>query len=174
MNKKWICLLLLIVLVFTLPACKGSTSNAPGIAPDASSSSSSSEENQPAQPVPEVTRTTAPIPDGWKVSTDASGKCQVAAPPEWQLGVDFFLEAEKTDLGPIENAPGEFPPSGLALWEVGEGTPMPEGHYFQVRTSRVIGEQVCSVWRIKADTDFTDGEKSQMEQVGTTLQMVRP
>jgi hypothetical protein len=51
---------------------------------------------------------------------------------------------------------------------------MPEGHYFQVRTSRVIGEQVCSVWRIKADTDFTDGEKSQMEQVGTTLQMVRP
>jgi hypothetical protein len=123
--------------------------------------------------MPEVTRTTAPIPEGWKESKDASSKCQVAAPPEWKLGVDFYLEAEKSDPGPIENAPGDFPPSGLALW-AGEGTPAPAGHYFQVRSSRVIGEQVCSVWRVKADTDFTAEEKSQMEQVGTTLQMVRP
>jgi hypothetical protein len=29
------------------------------------------------------------------------------------------------------------------------------------------------VWRIKADEDFTDDEKSEMEQVGATLQEVQ-
>jgi hypothetical protein len=29
------------------------------------------------------------------------------------------------------------------------------------------------VWRIKADEDFTDAEKSEMEQVGATLQEVK-
>jgi hypothetical protein len=176
MNKKWTFVLILILLVFTTLACSLTGSSPQGNAPAATSASSGSGENQPAQPIPTepiVTRTPAPIPDGWKASQDASGKCQVSAPPEWKLGVDFFLEAEKSDPGPIENAPGEYPPSGLALW-AGEGTPMPVGHLFQVRSSRVIGEQVCSVWRIKKDVDFTAEEKSQMEQVGATLQMVRP
>jgi hypothetical protein len=117
--------------------------------------------------------TQAPIPEGWKLSTDSTGTCQVAAPPEWELGSDFFLAVEEPDPGPFEDMPGQYPPSGLALWGAGEGTPLPEGHYFQIRTSRVIDGQVCSVWRIKADTDFTDDEKSEMEQVGATLQEVQ-
>jgi|WetSurMetagenome_2_1015567.scaffolds.fasta_scaffold21297_4 hypothetical protein len=174
LNKRSTLVLVFILLVFTSLACSLTGSPPQGNAPAATSASSSSGENQSAQPIPTeplITRTPVPIPDGWKVSTDASGKCQVAAPPDWKLGVDFYLEAEKSDPGPIENAPGEFPPSGLALW-AGEGTPMPVGHLFQVRTSRVIGEQVCSVWRVKKDADFTAEEKSQMEQVGATLQKV--
>ncbi len=170
LNKRSTLVFVLFLLIFTSLACSLTGSLPQGNAPAATSPSTGSEENQPAQI---VTSTAAPIPEDWKVSTDASGACQVAAPPEWKLGVDFFLEAEKTDPGPIEKAPGEFPPSGLALW-AGESTPIPEGHYFQVRTSRVIGEQVCSVWRVKKDTNFNAEEKSQMEQVSTTLQMVRP
>jgi hypothetical protein len=51
-------------------------------------------------------------------------------------------------------------------------TQLPEGHNFQLRTSLVFSEKVCSVWRIKADTDFTDEEKRFMEQLGGTLQAV--
>ena len=83
--------------------------------------------------------------------------------------VDFFLAAEEPDPGPFEDMPGQYPPSGLALWVTDDTTQLPEGHYFQIRTSRVGNEQVCSVWRIKADVDFTDAEKSEMEQVGATL-----
>jgi hypothetical protein len=119
---------------------------------------------------PQFTPTQAPIPEGWKLSKDASGTCQVATPTEWQLGSDFFLAVENADPGPFEEAPGQFPPMGLALWGGDESTPLPEGKHFQLRTSLVIGDQVCSVWRIKAEADFTDAEKSEMEQVGATLQ----
>ncbi len=119
------------------------------------------------------TPTQVPIPDGWKLSKDSTGMCQVATPPEWQLGTDFFLAAEKAEPGPFADAQGSYPPSGLALWGIGTGTPAPEGTRFQIRTSRVNDGQVCSVWRVKADTDFTDEEKSQMEQVGATLQQVQ-
>ncbi len=94
----------------------------------------------------------------------------MATPPDWKLGRDFFLKAENIDPGPFEDKPGRFPPMGLALWEGDEGTPVPEGHLFQIRTSRVLTEKVCSVWRIKAEVDFTDDEKSEMQQVGATLQ----
>ena len=114
-----------------------------------------------------------PIPDGWKLSKDSTGTCQVAAPPDWQLGTDYFLAVEKAEPGPFASAPGSFPPSDLALWGTGTGTPVPEGTRYQIRTSRVNDGQVCSVWRIKAETDFTDDEKSQMEQVGATLQQVQ-
>ena len=60
----------------------------------------------------------------------------------------------------------------LALWGSGTGTPAPEGKWFQIRTSRVNDGKVCSVWRIKESTDFTDDEKSEMERVGATLQEV--
>jgi hypothetical protein len=116
--------------------------------------------------------TPAPIPERWKVTQDATGACQVATPPEWQLGTDFFLAMEEADPGPFAEAPGSYPPSGLALWGIGEGTPVPEGTRYQIRTSRVNDGQVCSVWRVKADIDFTDDEKSQLEQVGATMQEV--
>jgi hypothetical protein len=48
--------------------------------------------------------------------------------------VDFYLEAEKTDPGPIENAPGEFPPSGLVLSGADKGTPSHEDRNSQART----------------------------------------
>jgi len=150
---------LLIVLVLTLLACDLISSLSQGNGPDAGGA-----ENPP---------TPAPIPDGWILSTDSTGACQVAAPPDWELGTDFFLALEEPDPGPFEDVPGQYPPSGPALWGAGEGSPLPEGHHFQIRTSRVIGEQVCSVWRIKADEDFTDDEKSEMEQVGATLQEVQ-
>jgi hypothetical protein len=121
----------------------------------------------------EDTPTPVTIPSGWKISTEETGACQVATPPDWQLGSDFFLAAEKADPGPFESAPGAYPPSGLALWGIGTGTPVPQGHRFQIRTSLVSGDKVCSVWRIKADTDFTEDEKSQLQQVGTTLQAVQ-
>ena len=135
--------------------------------------SSLSQGNEPAAGGAEIPPTRGPIPDGWKLSEDSSGTCQVATPPEWELEVDFFLAAEEPDPGPFEDMPGQYPPSGLALWGAGEGTPLPEGKHFQIRTSRVGNEQVCSVWRIKADVDFTDAEKSEMEQVGATLQEVQ-
>jgi hypothetical protein len=116
---------------------------------------------------------TLPAPNGWKSSKDPSGSCQVATPPDWQLGRDFFLEAEKTDPGPFLNKPGQFPPMGLALWGVDKVTQLPAGKRFQMRTSVVHGSVVCSVWQIKETTDFTDAEKSTLEQVGMTLQEVK-
>ena len=61
---------------------------------------------------------------------------------------------------------------GLALWGVDDITQLPKNHQFQIRTSLVIGERVCSVWFIKQSTDFTDVEKNTMQQVGETLQEV--
>jgi hypothetical protein len=145
-----------------------------------SSTSTNSAEDLLSEELPGITATqslkstpTQPTtPEGWKLSKDPSGTCQVATPPEWQLGSDFFLAVENADPGPFEEAPGQFPPMGLALWGGNESTPLPEGKHFQLRTALVIGGQVCSVWRIKTETDFTDAEKSEMEQVGKTLQEV--
>lgn len=163
-TRRMTFVLLLIVLAFTLLACNFlNLLPSQGNGPATSSTSTGGAENLPTQPA---------IPEGWKLSKDSSGTCQVATPPDWQLGSDFFLASEKSDPGPFENAPGQYPPMGLALWGAGEGTPLPEGHYFQIRTSRVFDEQVCSVWRIKAEVDFTDSEKTELEQVGATLQEV--
>lgn len=154
---------LLIVLAFTLLACNLITSLSQGNEPTASSTSTAGVENLPTQPA---------IPDGWKLSQDASGACQVATPPDWQLGVDFFLAAEKTGPGPFEDSSEQFPPSGPALWGGDADAQLPEGKWFQMRTALVTDDGVCSVWRIRENTDFTDDEKSQLEQVGSTLQEV--
>jgi len=116
--------------------------------------------------------TPPPVPTGWKLSTDPSGACQVATPPDWQLGTDFFLQAGSTNPGPMASKPGQFPPMGLALWGVDQITQLPQGQQFQIRTSLVTGDHVCSVWRIKDSTDFTAAERTTMEQVGKTLQEV--
>jgi hypothetical protein len=158
-------ILLLISLVFILLACTLNRLPPQGNVPTAAGASPSSGSTQ-------IQPTQVPIPSGWKLSTDPSGSCQVWTPADWQIGSDFFLEAEKTDPGPIENAPGQYPPNGLVLWGIGEGTPVPAGHQFQVRMSLVTNDSVCSVWRIKAEVDFTDAEKTEMEQVGKTLQEV--
>jgi hypothetical protein len=163
-TRRMTFVLLLIALAFTLLACSLTGLLPQGNEPAASSSSTASAENPPTPPI---------IPTGWKLSKDPTGLCQVATPPDWQLGSDFFLASEKADPGPFENAPGQYPPRGLALWGISEGTPVPEGHQFQIRTSLVTVDSVCSVWRIKAEVDFTDAEKSEMEQVGKTLQEVQ-
>ncbi|MCJ7532846.1 MAG: hypothetical protein MUO64_17720 [Anaerolineales bacterium] len=169
-TRRMTFVLLLIVLAFTLLACNFLIPLlSQGNGPAASQTSTGSEENQPIQP---AQPTQPAIPDGWKLSKDLSGTCQVATPPEWELGTDFFLAVEEPDPGPFEDVPGQYPPSGLALWGGGEGTPVPVGHHFQIRASRVFDEQVCSVWRIKAEVDFTDAEKTELEQVGATLQEV--
>ncbi len=125
---------------------------------------------------PDVLAPTQPIrptaPADWVVSKDPSGKCQVSAPPEWQLGTDFFLAAEAADPGPFASAPGSYPPSGLALWGIGTGTPIPAGHQVQIRQSLVLGDVVCSAWRVRSDGDFTDAERAELAQVGATLQGV--
>lgn len=122
----------------------------------------------PGTPSPSPSQPTQPaIPNGWTASTDSSGQCQVSAPPDWEPGRDFFLAAQKPDPGPFEDKPGVFPPMGQALWD---GIELPAGKHFQIRAARVFDEVVCSVWRIKADVDFTDAEKSELEQVGQTLQ----
>jgi hypothetical protein len=125
--------------------------------------------NQPNSPA----ETQPNIPDGWKVNKDSTGACQVATPAGWQLGVDFFLGVDKADPGPMEGAPGQYPPTGLSLWGTDDATQLPEGHYYQIRASRVDDGKVCSVWRIKADVDFADEEKEFLEQVSETLQAVQ-
>jgi hypothetical protein len=109
------------------------------------------------------------IPDGWKLSEDPSRRCQAATPPDWELGHDFFLTAQEPDPGPFADHPGLFPPIGEALWQDVE---LPEGKLFQIRASLVLDEVVCSVGRIQAEVDFTDAEKSELEQIGKTLQEV--
>ncbi len=116
------------------------------------------------------TATQPTIPKDWKLTTDSTGKCRVATPPDWQMGADYFLEAEKAAPPPIEGMQGWFPPSGLALWGVKDTTELPPGRQFQIRTSLVNADRVCSVWRIKPETDFTTEETALMEQVGKTLQ----
>ncbi len=126
----------------------------------------SSSSTQPAQPT--IIQPT--VPSGWKASTDSSGQCQVSTPSEWEPGRDFFLAAQEPDPGPFEDKPGVFPPTGKALWD---GIELPAGKHFQIRSSKVFDEFICSVWRIKAEVDFTDAEKSELEQVGQTLQWVQ-
>lgn len=123
-------------------------------------------------PNPNSSPTPPTVPAGWKLSQDPTGSCQVATPPDWQLGTDFFLQAGSTNPGPIASKPGQFPPMGLALWGVDQITQLPPGQQFQIRTSLVTGDHVCSVWRIKDSTDFTNDERNTMEQVGKTLQEV--
>jgi hypothetical protein len=118
------------------------------------------------------------VPWGWKVTSDPSGSCQVATPGDWQLGREFFLKVEKADPGPMAHGSQRLPPQGLALWGIDGAdrqkvAPVPVGKRFQLRTSVVRGEAVCSVWRIKETVDFTDEERSTMTRVGKTLRWVR-
>jgi hypothetical protein len=118
---------------------------------------------------PSITITQTITPNEWKVSLDPGGSCQVSTPPNWKLGVDFFLESEQMDKGPFESVPGQFAPMVAPLWA---NQQIPEGHQYQIRASLVNGGHVCSVWRIREDTNFTAEEKIEMEQVGKTLQEV--
>jgi hypothetical protein len=116
-------------------------------------------------------------PDGWKVSKDSTGSCQVSTPADWQIGRDFFLERQAAVSGPFPSNSGLYPANGLELWGVDgndpvKASPLPTGHLFQVRASVVKGQTVCSVWRIKESTDFTPQELDTMQQVGKTLQAV--
>lgn len=110
------------------------------------------------------------IPPGWKWSTDASGQCQVAAPPDWTLGEDFFLGAGRVDPGPFNSYQGKFPPSGEELWKDHPGL---QGHYFQDRRTKKNGDLVCSVWRIQADVDFSEEQVHELEEVGKNLREVK-
>jgi len=114
---------------------------------------------------------------GWKVTKDSSGSCEVSTPSDWQLGRDFFLEREAAIANPIPGESGLYPPMGAQLWGVeasnpAKASPAPTGEWYQLRTSVVDGDWVCSVWRINASTDFTATDKATMDQVGKTLQAV--
>jgi hypothetical protein len=154
-----------ILLITSGLSCKFLSGSSPSTVPK--------DQNSPTTLPQEPTATPVTIPDGWKVSKDSTGACQVAAPADWVVGVDFFISVDKADPGPFEGAPAQYPPSGLALWGSDNTTQMPVGHYFQIRASRVDNGQVCSAWRIKSDVDFTDAEKSVMEQIGNTLRAVQ-
>jgi len=108
------------------------------------------------------------IPDGWKVSQDSTGACQVATPPDWQLGVDFFICVDKAEPGPFEDHPGKYPPMGEALWKDNPGL---WGHYFQDRRTLMVGDLVCSVWRIQVDVEFSSEQQKELDQVGKTLEV---
>ena len=113
----------------------------------------------------------------WKVTKDSSGSCEVSTPSDWQLGRDFFLERESANAGPIPGESGLYPPMGAELWGVeasnpAKASPAPTGQLYQLRTSVVHGDWVCSVWRIKESTDFTAADQATMAQVGKTLQAV--
>jgi hypothetical protein len=126
------------------------------------------EQDSPTTLPPEPTATPVTIPEGWKVSKDSTGTCQVATPPDWQLGVDFFIGADKTDPGPFEDHPGKYPPSGEALWKDNPGF---QGNYYQDRRTLMAGDLVCSVWRIQPDVEFTSEQQKEMDQVGKTLEV---
>lgn len=116
--------------------------------------------------------------DGWNTTKDSTGSCQVQAPPDWQLGRDFFLEREDGVAGPFPSDSGLYPPGGDRLWGADASNPakasaLPAGHWFQLRASKVSGQTVCSVWRVKESTDFTAQESDQMRQVGNSLQVVQ-
>jgi hypothetical protein len=59
---------------------------------------------------------------------------------------------------------------GLALWKDNPGL---VGHYFQSRRTLMAGDLVCSVWRIQADTAFTEEQERELDEVGKTLQVVQ-
>lgn len=116
-------------------------------------------------------------PGGWTISKDPTGSCQVSTPADWQIGRDFFLERQAAVSGPFPSDSGFHPANGLELWGIDGSSPvnagpLPTGHLFQVRTSVMEGETACSVWRIKASTDFTPQELDTMQQVGKTLRTV--
>lgn len=116
------------------------------------------------------------VPWGWTVSQDASGACEVATPAGWQMGREFFLKREKAES--VKDRPGRLPPRGLALWgiERGDHKQFPQvasGKRFQIRTSVVRGDGVCSVWQIKEAVSFTDTEKSTMKRIGKTLRWLQ-
>jgi hypothetical protein len=164
----------LILLPLLAIACGFGASLLPGVTPSPTANAPGIATVIPANVVGNAATPTAIAhPQGWVLSQDASGTCQVATPPGWQLGRDFFLAAEKTNPGHFVNRPGQFPPIGAALWTNNKETQPPDSKLFQIRTSLVNGERVCSVWRIKESTDFTAAEKSEMDQVGKTLQVVR-
>jgi len=112
-------------------------------------------------------------PSGWKLSKDASGTCQVYTLSGWQIGKDFFLEVENAETAPFAQATAVIPPLGDSLWGSSDSKSLPDGTQFQLRTSLVNGNKVCSVWRIKSGTDFSQAETSEMAQVGKTLQEVK-
>jgi hypothetical protein len=164
-----------ILLITSGLSCKflsgGSTSSVPkdqnSSSPDAQATTSKSQGSPTTLPQ-EPTATRVTIPDGWKVSKDSSGRCQVATPTEWQLGVDFFLGTDKPDPGPFEDHPGKYPPSGEALWKDNPGL---QGDYYQDRRTLMTGDLVCSVWRIQPDVEFTSEQQKEMDQVGKTLEV---
>jgi hypothetical protein len=159
--------LLLITLAFILLACTLNALPSQGNVPTTAAVASTPTKKAHIPP------TQPPIPNGWKLSTDPSGSCQVWTPSEWQLGSDFFLEAEATNPGSFPDRPGNYPPMGAAVWSANQLTQIPADKLFQVRISLVRGENVCSVWRIRASNDFTADEKSEMDLVGTTLEVVK-
>ncbi len=113
-------------------------------------------------------------PRGWHLATDPTGSCQVATPPDWRAGREFFLKKEPAEIRQTAQGKQAFPPRGFALWENGS-LPKPAGdaRRFQLRHAQVRGEEVCSVWRIKVGASFTPEETSLADQVGQTLRWVR-
>ncbi len=55
---------------------------------------------------------------------------------------------------------------GEALWKDNPGL---RGHYFQDRRTLMVGDLVCSVWRIQAEVEFSSEQQKEMDQVGKTL-----
>jgi len=97
-------------------------------------------------------------------------------PADWLIGREFFLKRENAET--LKNKPGRFPPRGLALWGIErrgdhEFPQVPPGKRFQIRTSVVQGDSVCSVWRIRETAKFTESEKGAMRQVGKTLRWMQ-
>ncbi len=165
---RWALLILLPLTSLVCSTLSGGTSGGQPAEPTAAEAA-----DKPAGPLAAATRVQPTVPADWKVSTDASGQCRVSTPPEWQLGTDFFLAAEQPGPGPVENSVGVYPPSAAGLWGIAAGTPAPEGTWFQIRASLTGDEVVCSVWRTRGAKDFSEDEKSQLQQVGQTLQVVQ-
>ncbi len=65
--------------------------------PPSDKAATSDNQNSPTTLPSEPTATAVTIPDGWKVSNEPTGACPVATPPDWQLGVDFFIGMGKAD-----------------------------------------------------------------------------
>jgi hypothetical protein len=119
----------------------------------------------------------AKVPSDWRVSTDPSGSCQVATPPDWQLGREFFLQRQTIDTSQTARTPRGVPPAGLALWGIDAQNreklmQLPAGKRYRLYTYLLHGEAMCSVWRIKGITDFTAEEKTTMAQISKTLRWV--
>jgi hypothetical protein len=136
--------------------------------PPEAQTTTSNGQNSPTTLPQEPIATPVTIPDGWKESMDSTGACQVAAPSDWVLGVDFFIGADKVDPGPFEDHPGKYPPTGEALWKDNPGL---HGNYYQDRRTLMVGDTVCSVWRIQADVEFSSEQQKEMDRVGKTLEV---